>query len=66
MSISAGASVPGAIWKTIRTPSTVSSCPVVVMSSVGAIRVTVPVDVVCPRPAPTWPCGPRASAAPYM
>jgi hypothetical protein len=41
-SISAGASMPGAIWKTIRTPSTVSSCPVVVMTSVGGISETVP------------------------
>ena len=64
--ISAGASVPGAIWNTMRTPSTVSSWPVVVMSRVGRISVTVPVDVVWPRPAPTWPSGPRGRAAPYM
>ena len=43
--ISAGASVPGVSWKTIRTPSTVSSWPVWVMSTVGGIRVTVPVEV---------------------
>lgn len=36
----------GAIWKTIRTPSTTSSCPVVDTSSVGAMSVTVPVEVV--------------------
>ena len=64
--ISAGASLPGAIWKTIRTPSTVASWPVVEISSVGAISVTVPTDVVCPRPPPTWPRTPRSSAAPYM
>jgi len=58
--------VPGAIWKTIRTPSTVSSWPVVVMVTVGSIKVTVPVEVVWPRPAPTQPRGPRASAALYM
>ena len=40
--ISAGASVPGVIWKTIRTPSIVSSCPVRVTSLVGAIRPTEP------------------------
>ena len=50
----------------MRTPSTVSSCPVVEISTVGTTSVTVPVDVVCPSPAPTAPCGPRASAAPYM
>lgn len=66
MSISAGASVPGAIWNTILTPSTTSSCPVVEIETVGALSATSPVDVVWPRPAPTTPCGPRASAAPYM
>ena len=59
--ISAGASVPGVSWKTIRTPSTVSSWPVSAMSRLGGIRVTVPSEVVCPRPAPTWPSGPRSS-----
>ena len=66
MFISAGASVPGVSWKTIRTPSTVSSCPVAVMSTVGAMSVTVPADVVWPSPAPICPAGPFASAAPYM
>lgn len=53
MCISAGASEPGASWNSIRTPSTVSSWPVEVISTVGGISVTVPVDVVRPRPAPT-------------
>jgi hypothetical protein len=64
--ISAGASVPDASWKIMRTPSTVSSCPVRVMSTFGTIRLTVPVEVVWPSPAPMPPRGPRGSAAPYM
>jgi hypothetical protein len=64
--ISAGASVPGVSWNTMRTPSSVSSCPVRVMSTVGGISETVPVDVVVPRPAPTCPVGPLGSSAPYM
>lgn len=64
--ISEGASVSGVIWKTIRTPSTVSSWPVRVMSSVGGTRVIVPVDVVMPSPAPICPVGPFLSSAPYM
>ena len=64
--ISAGASVFGVSWNTMWMPSTVSSCPVWVMSTVGGISVTVPVEVVCPRPAPTWPAGPFGSSAPYM
>lgn len=63
---SAGASVPGVIWKTIRMPSTDSVCPVRVMSSVGGISPTEPVEVVCPSPAPIWPRSPVGSAAPYM
>jgi hypothetical protein len=51
MCISAGASLPGAIWKTMRTPSTTSSCPDVVMSTVRGIGVTVPVELVGARPA---------------
>ena len=50
----------------MRTPSTVSSWPVWVMSTVGAIRAIEPVEVVMPSPAPIWPAGPLASAAPYM
>src|SRR5512146_2136915 len=49
--IAAGASEPGAIWNTIRTPSTTSSCPVAAMSRVGRMRVTGPDEVVCPRAA---------------
>ena len=64
--ISAGASVPGAIWKTMRTPSTTSSSPVVVTSTVGTMSVTDPDDVVWPSPAPTCPRSPRGSDAPYM
>jgi hypothetical protein len=64
--ISLGASVPGVSWKSILTPSTTSRCPVFVTYSVGRTSETVPVLVVCPRPAPTWPAGPLASAAPYM
>ncbi|GHH11395.1 hypothetical protein Srubr_62740 [Streptomyces rubradiris] len=63
---SAGASVPGVSWKTMRMPSTVSVCPVRVMSAVGGIRPTAPVDVVCPRPAPICPRPPFGRAAPYM
>ena len=50
----------------MRTPSTTSSWPVWVMSSVGRMSVTVPVLVVMPRPAPTCALGPFGSAAPYM
>ncbi len=64
--ISDGASVPGVSWKTIRTPSTVSSWPVRVMSTVGGISVMVPVEVVIPSPAPTCPSGVLGSRSPYM
>jgi hypothetical protein len=50
----------------MRMPSTVSSWPVRVMSTVGGMSVTVPVEVVWPRPAPTCPVGPLGSSAPYM
>lgn len=50
--ISDGASVPGVSWKTIRTPSTTSSCPVPVIGRLGSISEMVPVEVVWPRPAP--------------
>ena len=36
------------------------------MSTVGGISEIVPSEVVCPRPAPTWPLGPFGSSAPYM
>ena len=64
--ISAGASVPGVIWNSIRTPSTTSSEPVAPTSSVGAIRPKVPSGVVWPSPLPTSPCGPLGRRAPYM
>ncbi|MEV5302991.1 hypothetical protein [Amycolatopsis methanolica] len=54
------------IWKTTRTPSTVSSWPVVLMSTVGRIKVTVPVEVVIPSPAPSCPTALTGNAAPYM
>ena len=64
--ISAGHSVPGVSWKTMRTPSSTSSCPVRVMSTVGATSPTVPVELVMPSPQPICPAGPFSSAAPYM
>ncbi len=66
MFISAGASVPGVSWKTIRTPSTVSVWPVARTSRLGAMRPTLPRDVVWPRPQPICPSGPLGRAAPYM
>jgi hypothetical protein len=66
MFISAGASVPGVSWKVISTPSTTSVCPVSPTSTVGGISVIVPSEVVCPRPEPICPPGPRSSSAPYM
>ncbi|MNN73776.1 hypothetical protein D3C81_1899230 [compost metagenome] len=66
MCISTGASVPGVIWNTIFTPSRVSSWPVFSISSVGWIRVVLPVDTVTPIPALTPPCGLRGSKAPNM
>ena len=53
--ISAGHSVPGVVWNMIRTPSTTSSWPVSVMSSVGAMRPGVPVDPPAARPIPKVP-----------
>ena len=50
----------------MRTPSMVSSWPVVVMSTVGGMSVASPVEVVWPSPAPICPAGPLSSAAPYM
>ena len=66
MFISAGASVPGVSWKVIRTPSTISVCPVSPTSTVGGISVIVPSEVVWPSPEPSCPSGPRSSSAPYM
>ena len=47
--------MPGVTWNTIRTPSTVSSCPVWVMSTVGASSPTDPSDAPAPSPMPTRP-----------
>jgi uncharacterized membrane protein YdjX (TVP38/TMEM64 family) len=38
----------------------------VVMSIVGTMMATSPVDGAWPRPQPTCPCGPRSRAVPYM
>ncbi|GHC71776.1 hypothetical protein GCM10007079_04490 [Nocardiopsis terrae] len=66
--ISAGASVPGVIWKTNRTPSSTSSWPVRVISRVGGTSPTLPWEVPMPNPMPTRPSGPapRPKAAKYM
>ena len=64
--ISTGHSVPGVIWKRISTPSSVSSWPVWVISSVGGMSPIEPSEVVWPRPAPICPRGPFSSCAPYM
>ena len=62
--ISAGASVAGVIWKMIRTLSSVSSCPVRVMSSVGAIRPTCPAEEPVPSPIPNVPAVPMGRLVP--
>lgn len=62
--ISDGASVPGVIWKTNRTPSTVSVCPVWVTSIVAGSSAGVPVEAVKPSPMPTSPAGPRSRFMP--
>ncbi|MCY1273913.1 hypothetical protein D9M69_223720 [compost metagenome] len=66
ISISDGASVPGAIWNSICTPSMVRLSPVLPTRSVGGISVTVPSDTVLPSPASTCPRGPFGSSGPYM
>ncbi len=62
--ISAGASVWGVSWKTMRTPSTTSSLPVKVMSCVGAMRPAGWSGMALPSPASTWPSGPGGSSGP--
>ena len=62
--ISAGASVSGVSWNTILMPSTTSSWPVWVMSSVGAIRPARASGVALPRPQSMWPRGPGGSNGP--
>lgn len=64
--ISAGASVPGVTWKTIRTPSTVSVWPVRVMSRVGGTSVRVPLETAGPSPVLIWPSGALGRWSPYM
>ena len=51
--ISAGASVPGVSWKTIRTPSIDLFLPGRGDVEVGGRSVIVPSEVVWPRPAPS-------------
>ncbi len=64
--ISAGASVPGVTWNSMRMPSTTRVSPVATIVSVGAMSETVPVEFVWPSPVPICPAGPRSSAAPNM
>ena len=64
MCISAGASVSGASWKMILTPSIVCSSTACTMLLVGAIRPGVPRAMPLPSPASTWPRGPRGSMVP--
>ena len=64
MCISAGASVSGASWKTISTPSIRCVSMGAVIKRVGGMRVTVPREVTLPSPASTWPRGPLGSVAP--
>ncbi len=61
---SEGASVPGVSWNRSSTPSTVSSCPVRLISTVGATRPGRPLEVVKPRPIPSSPVASRSSAPP--
>jgi hypothetical protein len=53
MCISAGASVCGAIWNAISTPSTVRRSTGCTIRSVGGSRVEVPAPVRLPSPAST-------------
>src|SRR5262249_47959074 len=64
MCISAGASVSGASWNTISTPSIrcVSKAPS--MTRVGGIKVTVPREVTLPPPPGPRPAGPLGRGPP--
>ncbi len=62
--ISEGASVSGVSWKRKSTPSSRSSCPVRVISSVGGSRLGSPCDAVKPSPTPIRPCGPGGRSPP--
>jgi hypothetical protein len=64
--ISAGASVSRASRNSNAMPSIVIVWPVAVISSVGAISVTLPAEVVIPSPAPICPLGSAGSRFPYM
>ena len=63
--ISAGASVPGVFWNTIRTPSIVSSSMSSTMSTVGGIRPAAPAATPLPIAWSTCPNGLRSSRVPY-
>lgn len=62
--ISAGASVSGVIWNTMRTPSTTSSAPVSHTSSVGAMSPGGQNGMPLPSPASTCWRGPCGSSGP--
>ncbi|MCY1549609.1 hypothetical protein D9M68_857850 [compost metagenome] len=66
ISVSAGASVPGAIRNSICTPSMVRVSPVLVIRSVGGTSVSVPCATALPSPASTWPVAERCRLVPYM
>ena len=63
--ISAGASVPGVFWKTIRTPSIVCSSMSWTMSIVGGMRPVAPAATPLPIAWSTCPNGLRSSSVPY-
>jgi hypothetical protein len=64
--ISTGHSVPGVIWNRMRTPSTISSWPVWVISSVGAMSPIEPVELVMPSPVPICASAALGSRLPNM
>ena len=63
--ISAGASVSGVSWNSMRTPSRVSSCPVSVISTVGGTIEMDPTGTPLHKPWSTWPRGSQFSNMPY-
>ncbi|MNN86754.1 hypothetical protein D3C81_2042070 [compost metagenome] len=59
--------MPGVSWNSMSTPSMRRVSKGCSISRVGAIRLTVALaGTPLPRPASTWPRGPRGSGAPYM
>ena len=64
MCISAGASVSGASWNTISSPSIRWVSIGWLITRVGGISVTVPRETTLPSPASTWPRGPLGSVGP--